>query len=104
MVGNVSVDSISATGYVYVAIYGSTREPVNKRPVTGSIIDEPAVFDCRSSIDGGPHSSSNFRGDHAGGVLFLFCDGSVHFLNEGIEHSLYRALSTHAGSEIATVP
>jgi prepilin-type processing-associated H-X9-DG protein len=77
---------------------------MNKRPVTGSILNEPGIFDCRSSIDGGPHSSSNFRSDHAGGVLFLFCDGSVQFLSESIEPPLYRALSTHAGSEVAAMP
>jgi prepilin-type N-terminal cleavage/methylation domain-containing protein len=104
MIGNLSIDAHADTGYVFVAIYGATLEPMNKRPVTGSILNESGIFDCRSSIDGGPHSSSNFRSDHSGGVLFLFCDGSVHFLNAGIEHLIYRALSTHAGNEVATLP
>jgi hypothetical protein len=104
MIGNLSIDAHADTGYVFVAIYGTTLESLNKRPVTGSILNEPGVFDCRSSSAGGPHSSSNFRGDHPAGVLFVFCDGSVHFLREDIEQSLYRALSTHGGGEVATVP
>jgi prepilin-type N-terminal cleavage/methylation domain-containing protein/prepilin-type processing-associated H-X9-DG protein len=104
MIGNLSIDAHADTGYVYVAIYGATLEPINKRPVTGSILNEPGIFDCRSSADGGPHSSSNFRGDHPGGVQFLFCDGSVRLLREDIELALYRALSTHAGGELASIP
>jgi len=100
MIGNLSIDSHADTGYVFTGIYGSTREPMNKRPVTGTIINEPGVFDCRSSRDGGPHSSGNFRGDHLGGVLFLFCDGSVRFLSESAGMPLYQALSTYAGEEL----
>jgi hypothetical protein len=104
MIGNISIDAVSATGYVYTAIYGSTLEPMNKRPVTGSILNEPGILDCRSSLNGGPHSSSNFRSDHSGGAQFAFCNGSVHFLHEDIDLPLYRALSTYAGGEIAEVP
>jgi prepilin-type N-terminal cleavage/methylation domain-containing protein/prepilin-type processing-associated H-X9-DG protein len=104
MVGNIGNHSIAASGYVYTGIYAATVEPINKRPVTGSIVDEPAIFDCRSSLNGGPHSSGAFRSDHPGGAQFLLCDGSVHFLSESIETPLYRALSTHAGDEVAAVP
>ncbi len=104
MVGNIGNHAIAASGYVYTAIYAATVEPINKRAVTGSIVDEPAIFDCRSSPSGGPHSSGNFRSDHPSGAQFLLCDGSVHFVSESIEMQLYRALSTHAGDEIAAVP
>jgi prepilin-type N-terminal cleavage/methylation domain-containing protein/prepilin-type processing-associated H-X9-DG protein len=104
MVGNIGNHAIAASGYVYTGIYAATVEPINKRPVTGSIVDEPAIFDCRSSLNGGPHSSGAFRSDHPGGAQFLLCDGSVHFLSESIETPLYRALSTPAGDEDAAVP
>jgi prepilin-type N-terminal cleavage/methylation domain-containing protein/prepilin-type processing-associated H-X9-DG protein len=100
MYGNLSTDSIADTGFVTAAIYGATIEPINKRPVTATILNEPGIFDCRSSLDGGPHSTSNFRGDHPGGVIFLFCDGSVHNLREDIEITSYRGLSTLAGDEV----
>jgi prepilin-type N-terminal cleavage/methylation domain-containing protein/prepilin-type processing-associated H-X9-DG protein len=104
MIGNVSTNQFSDAGWVYTAIYAATIEPMNKRPVTGSILDEPGIFDCRSSVRGGPHASPNFRSDHPGGGQFLLCDGSVRFLSEGIEQSLYRALSSYAGDEAAQAP
>jgi prepilin-type N-terminal cleavage/methylation domain-containing protein len=104
MIGNVSTNQFSDAGWVYTALYAATVEPMNKRPVTGSILDEPGIFDCRSSVRGGPHASPNFRSDHPGGGEFLMCDGSVRFLSEGIEFSVYRALSTFAGEDMAVVP
>ncbi len=41
-----------------------------------------------------------FRSYHPGGVHFAFADASVQFLNEGIDHLAYRALSTKDGGEI----
>ena len=36
----------------------------------------------------------SFRSLHPGGGHFSLADGSAHFINEGIEHSVYRALGT----------
>ena len=44
-------------------------------------------------------SLSNFRSDHPNGGLFLLCDGSVQFLNENIDMSIYTGLSTIQGGE-----
>jgi prepilin-type N-terminal cleavage/methylation domain-containing protein/prepilin-type processing-associated H-X9-DG protein len=41
-----------------------------------------------------------FRSVHPGGAQFVMVDGSVHFLNEGIDHQLYRALSTRNQGEV----
>jgi prepilin-type N-terminal cleavage/methylation domain-containing protein/prepilin-type processing-associated H-X9-DG protein len=41
----------------------------------------------------------SFRSRHPGGVQFAFVDASVTFINETINHALYRALSTKAGGE-----
>lgn len=81
------------------SLFASTMEPMNKNPVTDTFIDSSALTDCRSSADGGPHRTSNFRSSHADGAFFLFGDGSVRFLDEGIDMQLYRALSTIAGDE-----
>jgi hypothetical protein len=44
-------------------------------------------------------SLSNFRGNHPAGVLFLLCDGSVQFLNENTDMSVYTGLATIQGGE-----
>jgi prepilin-type processing-associated H-X9-DG protein len=86
------------------SIYGATAEPLNKRAVTPTIIDEANGFDCRSSRDGGPHAVSNFRSDHPGGGHFLFCDGSVHYIADSIDLTTYRRLSTMAENQPASIP
>jgi prepilin-type N-terminal cleavage/methylation domain-containing protein len=44
-------------------------------------------------------SISNFRSDHPNGGLFLLCDGSVQFINDSIDMSIYSGLSTMQGAE-----
>ena len=44
-----------------------------------------------------------FRSLHPGGAQFAFADASVHFVNEGIDHGLYRALSTKDGGETVSL-
>jgi prepilin-type N-terminal cleavage/methylation domain-containing protein/prepilin-type processing-associated H-X9-DG protein len=41
-----------------------------------------------------------FRSDHLQGCNFLFADGAVHFLHDGIDLTTYRALSTRKGGEV----
>ncbi len=40
-----------------------------------------------------------FRSRHVGGVNFVYVDGSVHTLADGVDQDLYRAYSTRAGGE-----
>jgi prepilin-type processing-associated H-X9-DG protein len=37
---------------------------------------------------------------HTAGVQFLFGDGSVHMISNGIAQSVYDALATRAGGEV----
>jgi prepilin-type N-terminal cleavage/methylation domain-containing protein/prepilin-type processing-associated H-X9-DG protein len=97
----------------YTSIFGVTAqyglgtapkdERMNNRLVTPSAyVDSdltPRFFgDNRDGLD----FLSGFRSLHPGGCNFLFCDGSVRWVSEGIEPPVYRALSTYAGGE--TVP
>jgi prepilin-type processing-associated H-X9-DG protein len=51
--------------------------------------NSPGVFDADST-----------RSPHAQGVNFLFGDGSVHFIDNGIDIPVWMALATRAGDEI----
>ena len=42
----------------------------------------------------------DYRSRHPGGVNFLFADGSVRYLKDGITPAVFQALATRAGSEI----
>jgi prepilin-type processing-associated H-X9-DG protein len=44
-----------------------------------------------------------FKSLHPGGVQFVMVDGSVHFVNESIDHNIYRGLATRDGGETATL-
>jgi prepilin-type N-terminal cleavage/methylation domain-containing protein/prepilin-type processing-associated H-X9-DG protein len=42
----------------------------------------------------------SFRSRHPGGLQFAYADGSVHFVNEQISWTIYRAMSTIRGGEV----
>jgi prepilin-type N-terminal cleavage/methylation domain-containing protein/prepilin-type processing-associated H-X9-DG protein len=102
IIGNVG--AVRMAPFRMSSIYAATAEPLNKRAVTPTIIDEANAIDCRSSRDGGTHAVSNFRSDHPGGGQFLLCDGSVRMLSDAIDLITYRRLSTMAENEPVSVP
>ncbi len=103
-VGALGSPVIEPLGFLGAATWGSTVDRANKSPVTDTWLEITQAGDCRSSLDGGPHSTANFRSDHDSTVHFLFGDGSVHPLSDSMELSLYRALSTLSGGEAAVLP
>ncbi|TWT31190.1 putative major pilin subunit [Posidoniimonas corsicana] len=98
IIGNLSADFM-LPGFLSTSNYGCTLEPINKRPVTNTLLVTAGITNCQSSLNGGPHATSNFRSSHPGGACFLFLDGSVRLLSEAMEPTAYRALSTLAGGE-----
>jgi len=102
---NIGIPTLTVT-----SIYGGTVEPMNKRPVTETSISIGTLVAlagfCRESSDSpaGESTVSNFRSEHPGGCNFLFGDGSVHYLADGIDMITYRALSTIQGEEVVSLP
>ncbi|MEO1980795.1 MAG: H-X9-DG-CTERM domain-containing protein [Fuerstiella sp.] len=42
----------------------------------------------------------HFSSQHTGGVQFLLCDGSVHFLSQNIDYGLFRNLGERADGNV----
>ena len=107
---------IEKTGVFATSIFGCTIEPVNKRPVTVSLISfvpPTQLLTCQASIkwrEGYERNpfvkshTSGFRSSHAGGAALLFADGSTRFLAESIAMNVYRGLSTINGGESVQAP
>jgi prepilin-type N-terminal cleavage/methylation domain-containing protein/prepilin-type processing-associated H-X9-DG protein len=65
--------------------------------------------DCVSNFTGtdpitrsSGHGLSTARSRHTGGVNTGYCDGSVHFVSDGIDLTIWRAMATRSGGEVAT--
>ena len=96
-------------GLIVTSIFGCTVEPINKYPVTETYLELSQLFHPRcpasySTSPRGKSAMSNFRSDHPSGCNFLYGDGSVHFLSEGIDLVSFRALSTVQGEEVVEAP
>jgi prepilin-type processing-associated H-X9-DG protein len=46
----------------------------------------------------------SFGSMHSGGANFLMCDGSVRFMPETVDTTIYRALGSRNGGEAASAP
>ncbi|WP_197529796.1 DUF1559 domain-containing protein [Botrimarina mediterranea] len=99
MSGEPGYDVLVTQGFMVGSAYGSTAEPLGKTPVTDTSISLAGLGDCRSSQDGGPHSTSNFRSSHPAGVHFLWLDGSARLVATDTDIDAYRAASTMQGGE-----
>ena len=80
-------DSIDCQ-YCYNEAIGSTGVPINSPPVTatsGAALEAWII---------------SFGSNHDNGANFLFGDGSVHYITNGITPATYSALGTRAGADV----
>lgn len=104
LTGGVGAQFLVDMGGVFSSVWGCTADRLNKNPVTDSFIDLTQPTNCTASFNGGPHTVSGFRSDHPGGAMFLYGDGSVRFISQNIDFTLYRCLSTIGGQEVIDAP
>ena len=72
----------------------STENPLNTPTGTGPYTLTAYGYTCNGA----------FASRHPGGAQFLFGDGQVRFMDDAVDLSLYRALSTRAGNEAVSPP
>ncbi len=56
------------------------------------------TFDCGNTSHNSGYTAARSR--HTGGVMALLCDGSVRFVSDNIDLSIWRGLATRTGSEV----
>jgi prepilin-type N-terminal cleavage/methylation domain-containing protein/prepilin-type processing-associated H-X9-DG protein len=92
-----------------------TRPPGNVRPwilggdatdglYSGKVVVHPINARVSRIADGIPFNYLPFGSFHSGGANFMLGDGSVMFLSETIELTLYQDLATCNRSEMVTLP
>ncbi|NLF70733.1 MAG: DUF1559 domain-containing protein [Candidatus Anammoximicrobium sp.] len=83
----------SAGGLAIVDATLTTLAPLNYRT------DADHVWDASACL-----RTTSFGSLHSGGANFALVDGSVRFISDSVDRTVYRALSTRAGGEIASLP
>jgi prepilin-type N-terminal cleavage/methylation domain-containing protein len=81
----------------------TTAWPPNKKTPGGPGLIEPYVdiMTCRERLGGPTFAAITSRSYHPGGVQALRADGSVRFVSETIDGTLWRALGTVGEGEIS---
>lgn len=80
------------------ALWTATTAPINFPTCPGELPGHGgSPYDCFS--DGNWTTSQGFKSKHPGGAQFVFCDGSVHFLNESIDYATYQRLGCRRDGE-----
>jgi len=106
--GPLATRLLNSDGLLEGSCFGVTAQRGGFNPPFDEPMNNPLVLaaldfnnDCTNSVTGNGmmDTISGFRSLHPGGCNFLFCDGSVHFIDSGIAPATYRALSTLAGGE-----
>jgi prepilin-type N-terminal cleavage/methylation domain-containing protein len=91
-----------------------TQAPGNVRGwIMGATQDSQGIYSAKSveyppntkidrTSDGVPFNHLPMGSFHAGGLLYLMCDGSVQFISDSITFSVYEDLCTVSGGEVVS--
>jgi prepilin-type N-terminal cleavage/methylation domain-containing protein/prepilin-type processing-associated H-X9-DG protein len=97
----------SATGFAWAdgwtkseGIWFATTAPINFEtdPISLGLSPGQTPPPCRD-WEGDFNTASGFKSLHAGGANFVFCDGSLHFLQDAIDYTTYQRLGARSDSE-----
>jgi len=104
MVGEAIPEFCSHTGWTHFnATTGTMSVPLNQRAVCGGATTGTKMGDLRACRGDWPHNYSFFS-LHPGGAHFGLADGSVRFLTDSIEYTLYRRLGCINDQNAVEVP
>ena len=83
-------------------VWAATTGPINAPTCPGErgvpINNGESLNSCQSLYAW--NMSHAFKSPHSGGATFVFCDGSVHFLNENINYLTYQRLGDRRDGEV----
>jgi prepilin-type N-terminal cleavage/methylation domain-containing protein/prepilin-type processing-associated H-X9-DG protein len=97
----------SATGFAWAngwtkseGIWFATTAPINFEtdPISLGLGTTQTPPPCRN-WEGDFNTASGFKSLHQGGANFVYCDGSVHFLQEDIDYTTYQRLGARSDGE-----
>ncbi|MFV2065882.1 MAG: DUF1559 domain-containing protein, partial [Pirellulales bacterium] len=77
VVGGANVLGFSGSNNVQSSSYGRKGNGLAALGIT---------YNGINALVGGEHDVRGFSSNHVGGALFVFCDGSVHFISENIDY------------------
>jgi hypothetical protein len=71
-------------------------------PINHDTCNDEAPDPCHRSNN--YNTEVGFKSSHPGGAYFLVGDGSVHFIDEAIDHAAYQRLGAKNDGEVAAIP
>jgi prepilin-type N-terminal cleavage/methylation domain-containing protein/prepilin-type processing-associated H-X9-DG protein len=98
----VSTTYVGAIG-AHTSIFGSTWDPINKNPITATLVDDSSFNGTGGCTAVDADSTTNFSSYHPGGCNFALADGSVRFISETVDMAVIRGLATTARGELVSL-
>jgi prepilin-type processing-associated H-X9-DG protein len=95
----------SATGFVWLygwtkseGLWIATTAPLNFETDPETLGAAGVQQPCRD-WEGDFNAANGFKSRHPGGVHFVYCDGSVHYLSDSLDYTTYQRLGARSDGE-----